>query len=80
MEETTMAIARLTSVLPRSFDEIGRAVRMDEDEIRERNALGLEAFAAVAEIGDDAEQRDTLCYLMYVVDADRLSNRPRFGQ
>jgi hypothetical protein len=75
-----MATAPPTSVLPRSFDELGRAVRMNNDEIRERNALALAALDAVEEIGDDAEQRDTLSYLMRVVDEDRMSDRPRFGQ
>jgi hypothetical protein len=65
--------------LPRSFDERGRALRLSEDEIRERNAKALEALDAIEEIGDDEEQRDTLGYLMRVVDEDRLSDRPRFG-
>jgi hypothetical protein len=74
-----MATAPPTAVLPRSFDERGRALRLSEDEIRERNAKALEALDAIEEIGDDEEQRDTLGYLMRVVDEDRLSDRPRFG-
>ncbi|MFI5454843.1 MAG: hypothetical protein ACHRXM_05270 [Isosphaerales bacterium] len=74
-----MATAPSTAVLPRSFDDHGRAVRLTEDEIRERNALALAALDAVEEIGDAAEQRETLDYLMRVVDLDRLSDRPRFG-
>ncbi len=38
----------------------------------------LAALDAIAQIGDDAEQRETLDYLMLVVDEDRLSDRPRF--
>jgi hypothetical protein len=34
---------------------------------------------AQEQIGDESEQRETLEYLMRVVDEDRLSDRPRFG-
>jgi hypothetical protein len=78
-EETTMASAPSTGVSPRSFDDRGRAVRLTEDQIRERNARALAALDAVFEIGDEAEQRETLDYLQRVVDEDRMSNRPRFG-
>ena len=63
----------------RSFDDRGRAIPLADDEIRQRNALALAALDAIEEIGDDAEQRETLAYLMRVVDEDRLSDRPRFG-
>jgi len=53
--------------------------RLAEDEIRERNALALAVLDAIEEIGDDAEQRETLDYLTRVVDEDRLSDQPRFG-
>jgi hypothetical protein len=36
-------------------------------------------FDAIGAIGDDAEGRGTLEYLMWVVDDDRLPGRPRFG-
>jgi hypothetical protein len=75
----TMATAAPTADSPRSFDDRGRAVRLTEDEIRERNALALAALDAIEEIGDDDEQRETLNYLIRVVDEDRLSDRPRFG-
>ncbi|MGO9469101.1 MAG: hypothetical protein ACLQIB_11825 [Isosphaeraceae bacterium] len=74
-----MATAPSMAVSPRSFDDFGRAVRLTENEIRERNALALAALDAIAGIGDDTEQRETLDYLMRVVDEDRLSDRPRFG-
>ena len=74
-----MATAPPTKASPRSFDDRGRAVRLTEDEIRERNALALAALDAIEEIGDDDEQRETLDYLVRVVDEDRLSDRPRFG-
>lgn len=74
-----MATAPLTAISPRSFDDRGRAVRLTEDEVRERNALALAALDAVEEIGDSDEQRETLDYLVRVVDEDRLSDRPRFG-
>jgi hypothetical protein len=79
MEETTMATPPSTAACQRSFDDRGQAVRLTEDEIRQRNALALAALEAVEEIGDDAEQRETLDYLIRVVDEDRLSDRLRFG-
>jgi len=39
----------------------------------------LAVLDAIEEIGDDAEQRETLDYLTRVVDEDRLSDQPRFG-
>jgi len=63
----------------RSFDDHGRAIRLTDHEIRQRNALALAALDAVAGIGDEVEQRETLDYLERVVDEDRLSNRPRFA-
>ncbi len=63
----------------RSFDERGRATPLSVGEIRERNALELAALDAIEQIGDESEQRETLEYLMRVVDEDRLSDRPRFG-
>ena len=74
-----MATVPPISVSPRPFDERGRALRLSENEIRERNAKALEALDAIEEIGDEEEQRDTLSYLMRVVDEDRLSNRSRFA-
>ena len=74
-----MATAPSTTDSPRSFDERGRAIRMTEEEVRERNSRALAAPDAIEQIGDDAEQRETLDYLMRVVDEDRLSDRPRFG-
>ena len=74
-----MASAPPTADPPRSFDDRGRAVRLTEDQIRERNALVLAALDSIHEIGDDAEQRETLDYLRRVVDEDRMSDRPRFG-
>jgi hypothetical protein len=74
-----MAMIASTVASPRSFDDRGRAVRLTEDEIRQRNALAQAVLDAIEEFGDDAEQRETLDYLMRVVDEDRLSDRPRFG-
>ncbi len=74
-----MATVPSLAVSPPSFDARGRAVRLTEDEVRERNAVALAALEAIEEIGDDDEQRETLDYLMRVVDEDRLSDRPRFG-
>ena len=74
-----MATAPSTAVSQPSFDDRGQAVRFTEDEIRQRNALALAALEAIEGIGDDDEQRETLDYLIRVVDEDRLSDRPRFG-
>ena len=74
-----MATAPAMAVSPQSFDDRGRAVRLTEAEIRERNALALAALETINEIGDDTEQRETLDYLMRAVDEDRLSDRPRFS-
>ncbi|MGP0065062.1 MAG: hypothetical protein ACLQGP_15880 [Isosphaeraceae bacterium] len=56
-----------------------KAVRLTEDEVRQRNAMALAALEVIEEIGDAAEQRETLDYLTRVVDEDRLSDRLRFG-
>ena len=62
-----------------TFDNVGRPIQLTASEVRERNLVALAALDAVEQIGDDAEQRETLEYLMRVVDDDRLSDRPRFG-
>jgi len=74
-----MTTAHSTAASQRSFDDRGQALRLTEDEIRQRNELALAALEAIEEIGDDAEQRETLDYLIRVVDEDRLSERLRFG-
>jgi hypothetical protein len=74
-----MATAPSWAALLRSFDDRGRAVRLTEEEIRQRNALALAALDAIEQIGDEDEQRETLDYLVRVIDEDRLSDRPRFG-
>ena len=74
-----MATVPSTASSLRSFDDLGRAVRLTVEEIRQRNTLALAALDTIEEIGDAAEQRETLDYLMRVVDEDRLSDRPRFG-
>jgi hypothetical protein len=74
-----MTMAHSLADAPRSFDEHGRALRLTEEEVRQRNALALAALDAVREIGDEVEQRETLEYLIRVIDEDRLSDRPRFG-
>jgi hypothetical protein len=78
-EKTIMTTVPSTAASQRSFDDRGQAVRLTEDEIRQRNELALAALEAIEGIGDDAEQRETLDYLVRVVDEDRLSDRPRFG-
>ncbi len=74
-----MSTAPSMALAQRTFDHRGRAIRLTDDEIRQRNALALAALDSVEAIGDDAEQRETLDYLVRVVEEDRLSDRPRFG-
>jgi hypothetical protein len=74
-----MATSPSTTVSLRSFDDRGQAVRLTEGEIREKNAHALAALDAIATIGDDDEQRETLDYLVRVIDEHRSSNRSRFG-
>ncbi|HZW32293.1 MAG TPA: hypothetical protein VFF52_16390 [Isosphaeraceae bacterium] len=66
-----MATAPATAASLRSFDDRGKAVQLTAEEIRQRNALALTALEAIEKIGDDAEQRETLDYLMRVGDEDR---------
>ena len=70
-----MATAPSMALAQRSFDDHGRAIRLTEHEIRQRNALTLAALDAVEGIGDEVEQRETLDYLVRVVDegADRVA-------
>jgi hypothetical protein len=74
-----MAPLPATAATLRSFDDRGRAIPLTEEGIRQRNELALAALNAIEGIGDDIEQRETLEYLVRVVDEDRLSDRPRFG-
>jgi hypothetical protein len=67
------------ALFQRSFDDTGRALPLTADEIRDRNDRALAALDALDEIGGDSEQRETLDYLMRVVDEDRMSDRLRFG-
>jgi hypothetical protein len=74
-----MATSPSTTIPRESFDDRGRAVRLTEAEIRARNSRALMALDDIERIGDDTEQRETLDYLMRVIDEDRLSDRSRFG-
>ena len=71
--------ASLMAHAQQSFDDRGLAIRLTDHEIRRRNARALATLDAVVGIGDDVEQRETLDYLIRVVDEDRMSDRPRFG-
>ena len=74
-----MAAVPPAAMSERSSDDVGRALPLTADEIRERNERALAALDALAEIGDASEQRETLEYLIRVVDEDRMSERLRFG-
>jgi hypothetical protein len=60
------------AISERPIDERGRALPLTADQIRERNALALAALDEIERIGDESEQRETLEYLMRVVDEDRM--------
>jgi excisionase family DNA binding protein len=73
-----MSIA-LPCVSPhRSVDASGRALPMTDAEIRARAEIAIRALDAVADMGDEDEQRQTLDALMEAIDAEPLSNRKRF--
>ena len=59
-----MARASSVTLNQQSFDDRGRAIRLTDEGIRQRNALALAALDAIAEVGDETEQRETLEYLM----------------
>lgn len=69
----------MTSPHRRSVDEHGRALPMSEAEVRARAAAIARGLGALDDMGDQAEQRETLDFLMTAVDEDRLSDRRRFG-
>jgi len=54
-----------------SVDEEGRAIPLDPGEARRRAERGIRSFAAVAEIGDEEEQRATLEALLGALDEAR---------
>ena len=62
----------------RSVDASGRALPMTDAEIQARAAVAIRALDAVADMGDEDEQRQTLDALMKAIDAEPLSDRKRF--
>lgn len=60
-----------------AVDARGRLIPMSEDEVRERAGDVARGLAALDELGDEDEQRETLDDLMKALDADRLSDRDR---
>jgi excisionase family DNA binding protein len=73
-----MASAPAIASPHRSVDASGRALPMTDAEIRARNAVAIRALDAIAEMGDEDEQQQTLDALMIAIDAEPLSNRKRF--
>jgi hypothetical protein len=73
-----MATVPTPELFQRSFDDLGRALPLTVDEIRERNDRALAAINALDKVGGDSEQHETLEYLMRFVDDDRMSDRLRF--
>lgn len=62
----------------RAVDGSGRLIRQADAEIRSRAAEVARALDEISEMGDEQEQRKTLASLMAGMNADPLSDRPRF--
>lgn len=75
---TAMATAEQVDSRRRTFDDRGRAIPMTEDEARGRAEAIARGLDSLDDLGDEAEQRATLEYLMAAIDEDRLSERKRF--
>ncbi len=73
-----MATASSTVSQRSSIDSSGRAILLTNAEVIERAEIAIRALDAVADIGDEEEQRQTLEALMEAIDADPLSARKRF--
>ena len=73
-----MSVAPTPITPHRSVDSRGRALPMTEEEIRARAEEIARGLAALDDMGDAEEQRDTLDFLRTAVDEDRLSDRRRF--
>ena len=73
-----MASTRQLDVPRTGTDASGRAVPMTDDEARARGMAIAHALDALDDMGDEREQRQSFEALAQGVDADRLSDRPRF--
>jgi hypothetical protein len=67
-----------TKQIPQTSTPPQRAPRLTEDEVRARDGAVARGLAAIAAIGDEEEQRETLEFLRTAVNEDRLSDRKRF--
>lgn len=68
------------AVLPRrSIDPRGRSIPTTPEAVRARAAEIAAGLDALDGMGDEQEQRETLAALGVAIDADRLSDRKRFG-
>lgn len=61
----------------RSAEEHGRAIPMTEDEVRQRAEDVARGLDALDEMGSEEEQRETLDFLMKLIDEDRMSYSKR---
>ena len=75
-----MSTADRSALLPnRATDDRGRLIPLTPEQIRERNAEAIRALDDVAQMGDAAEQRETLALLMRVLGPERtISTRNLF--
>jgi hypothetical protein len=62
----------------RAVDGSGRLIRQTDEQIRARAAEIARALDEISEMGDEQEQRETLAALMAGMNAEPLSDRPRF--
>lgn len=63
-----------------AFDQNGRALTLPPDEERRRADEAIRALDALADEGDEDEQRETFAALVEAIDQDRMSDRKRFGE
>lgn len=63
----------------RSIDPRGRSIPTTPEAVRARAAEIAAGLDALDDMGDEDEQRETLAALAVAIDADRLSDRKRFG-
>ncbi len=73
-----MASTRQLDIPRTGTDATGRAVPMTNDEARARGLMTAQGLDALDDMGDEEEQRQSFEALAQGVDADRLSDRPRF--
>lgn len=73
-----MVSTRQLDVPRTGTDAAGRAVPMTDEEAQARGMMLAQALDVLDDMGDDDEQRQSFEALARGIEADRLSDRPRF--